>query len=125
MSSWWDRKLNNAPQEERRSLPTERVVLPALQQQAQERVMKSPLQHQTNVAQQTDPNGQTNMGSAIRSWKGGEAHRVDGNQTCPRCGGNKVFSRSNASAGGKVPAPRCFECGWNSLYDQGEQSNWV
>ena len=68
MSSWWDRKLNNAPQEERRALPSERVILPALQQQAQQRVMQSPLQHQTTVAQNVDPNGQTDMGSAIRSW---------------------------------------------------------
>jgi predicted RNA-binding Zn-ribbon protein involved in translation (DUF1610 family) len=116
MSSWWDKKLSNKDQQESSSLPpvTKNVILPALRQQA------------TTVAvqEQRDPNGQTDMGTAIRTWKGGEAHRREGSLTCPRCGSKNVFSRSNGGTLGHTPAPRCFECGWNGLYEQADQASW-
>lgn len=119
MSSWWEKKLSGSTESNKTSLPptVHRPVLPVFTQQA------------TAVAQprQTspDPSGQTDMGTAIRTWKGGEAHRMDGHLNCPRCGSNNVFSRSNGGGGTKAPAPRCFECGWNGLYTQADQSSWV
>lgn len=62
------------------------------------------------------------MGEALRLWKGGEAMRKEGNMTCPECGSIYVFSRTgrgqNTMVNGAAPAPRCYECGWNGLYDQ-------
>jgi hypothetical protein len=76
-----------------------------------------------------DPNAQISMGEAIRMWKGGEAHRKEGNNTCPECGSANVFSRMARGGGsginGNQPAPRCFECGWNGMYDQGIEANWI
>ena len=117
MSNWWDRKLSSNQPEQRQSTPptTPNHVLPVFTQQRQV---------QPNQHQQADPNGQMDMSSAIRVWKGGEAHRIDGGLTCPRCGSGNVFSRANASAGGNVPAPRCFQCGWNGMYEQADQVSW-
>ncbi len=92
-----------------------------------------PTPQEQYMATQTavDPNEHTHttMGEAIRSWKGGEAHRKEAGNTCPECGSGNVFSRMAKGAGsginGNHPAPRCYECGWNGLYDQGIQANWI
>ena len=90
-----------------------------------------PTPQEQYMATQTavDPNAQTTMGEAIRSWKGGEAHRKEAGNKCPECGSGNVFSRMAKGAGsginGHHPAPRCYECGWNGLYDQGIQANWI
>lgn len=125
MSDWWSRKLSGQPPAPRQSLPPVQspirfpVQVPVQQQQvpvANSRVL-DPTRH---------PSDEINMGDAIRLWKGGEAHRVDGSNVCPGCGSGLVFSRAKGGGVmGKQPAPRCFECGWNGLYDQGEQSNWA
>jgi hypothetical protein len=119
MSSWWERKLSVETTPKKTSLPptTQRTVLPAFTQQAT-----------TTVAQPrpvTDASGQIDMGTAIRTWSGGEAHRMDGHLTCPKCGSKNVFSRSNGGITNKPPAPRCFECGWNGIYTQADQSAWI
>ena len=76
-----------------------------------------------------DPSGQITMGEAIRTWQGGEAHRKEAGMTCPECGSTNVFGRvakgSGTAINGSHPAPRCYECGWNGLYDQGMEANWV
>lgn len=120
MSSWWDKKLTGA--EPARSSPpiTKDATLPALRQQATEVAA----QRTALPSTQSDPTGETNMGSAIRSWKGGEAHRREGSLTCPRCRSKNVFNRSNGGTLGHSPAPRCFECGWNGLYEQADQTSW-
>lgn len=66
------------------------------------------------------------MGEAIKLWQGGEATRREGNLSCPSCGSHLVFSRSKGgTVAGNAPAPRCFECGYNGIYDQGDQANWA
>ena len=122
MSSWWDKKLTEKGQSEPRSSPpiTPNVILPALRQQASTVAAQKP----STVQEQKDPTGQTDMGTAIRTWKGGEAHRREGSLSCPRCGSKNVFSRANGGSLGHSPAPRCFECGWNGLYEQADQTSW-
>lgn len=119
-SNWWASKLGNNTEETKSSVPptTPNYVLPAFRN-------PTPQQTTTTPNSQIDPNGQIDMATAVRSWKGGEAHRIDGHLSCPRCGSKNVFSRANASAGGKVPAPRCFECGWNNMYEQADQVSWA
>jgi hypothetical protein len=64
--------------------------------------------------------------------KGGQALQVDGNSTCPSCGSGNFFSQKNTPAvynannGTAATAnPKCFECGYNGRYTQGDQSNWA
>ena len=90
-----------------------------------------PTPQERYMATQTavDPNEQMTMGEAIRSWKGGDAHRKEAGNQCPECGSTNFFSRMARGAGaginGNHPAPRCYECGWNGLYDQGIEANWI
>lgn len=122
MTSWWERKLTGDKEAPKTSLPptTQQYKLPAIQQAAAAAVQQRATPMRNNV----DPAGQTDMGTAIRTWRGGEAHRVDGHLSCPRCGSKNIFSRSNGQTMGKAPAPRCFECGWNGLYEQADQVSW-
>lgn len=128
MSDWWSKKISGeSPAPQRSSVPPVtpalRFPVPAQQQPVQ------PHGHDTNVL---DPNRapteQISMGEAIRLWKGGEAHRKEGNMICPECGSKNVFGRvtrgGNTMINGAAPAPRCFECGWNGKYSQADQSSW-
>ena len=75
-----------------------------------------------------DMNQQFNMegvGDAIRNWQGDTEKGATGleRDRCPNCGGDKYFSRVNASGtltqqGQVKPAPHCFECGHNGLFEQ-------
>lgn len=130
MSDWWSKKLAGetpAPQRTYTTPPTSPPLRIPQQQQA-------PAPQQYNGRQELlDPNRapteQITMGEAIHLWKGGEAMRKEGNSTCPECGSIYVFSRTGRGAGtmvnGAAPAPRCYECGWNGMYDQGSQGNWI
>ena len=129
-NDWWSKKLSGQqPQAApRQSLPpvTAPIRFP-VQVPAQ-----APQQHQVQqgdsrlLDQSKPPTAEIKMGDAIRLWRGGEATRREGDSSCPSCGSHLVFSRAKGSmVGGKSPAPRCFECGWNGLYDQGDQSNWA
>ena len=135
MSDWWADRLagkeivpRTAPEPRAGSTPPLRFT-PAV---APAQVMEGPpTPQELYMATQTavDPNTQMGLGEAIRMWRGGEAHRKDGNKVCPECGSGNVFSRMAKGAGsginGNAPAPRCYECGWNGLYDQGMEANWI
>lgn len=135
MSDWWSKKLageNPTPQRSYATPPTSpplRIPTPTNTQQNAQRFSQEVNAGNQNVL---DPNRapteQITMGEAIRLWKGGEAMRKEGNLTCPECGSTNVFSRTGRGAGtmvnGASPAPRCYECGWNGLYDQASQVNW-
>lgn len=85
-----------------------------------------PVTNQRVLDETRQPTDNISMGEAIRLWKGGEAARREGNVTCPACGSRNVFSRAKGTmVNGATPAPRCFECGWNGIYEQGEQSSWA
>ena len=130
MSDWWSRRLSDPhpPQTREVSLPPTSPPIrfpaavtpqhPQQFQQTSQRVLDS----------SRAPTDNLGMGEAIRLWKGGEAHRKEGHLTCPSCGSKNVFTRvgrGGSMVNGSNPAPRCFECGWNGMYDQGEQSNWA
>lgn len=132
MSDWWSRRLADtsprpAPRQETAppvTPPTRFGVHVPVQAPA-----AAPQVHSGNqrlLDETRSPTDQISMGDALRLWKGGEATRREGNATCPSCGSRNVFSRSKGSmVNGATPAPRCFECGWNGIYEQGEQGNWV
>jgi predicted RNA-binding Zn-ribbon protein involved in translation (DUF1610 family) len=56
-------------------------------------------------------------------WHGGKAHQVD-TQPCPNCGSNQFFSRSQGIRRGPPPAPHCYNCGYNGLFEQGDMATW-
>lgn len=119
MSDWWSKKLaGEKPTAPRPSYtpPSAPIGFPQTQ--------STPMVNPQQVAQTAQPQS---FSEALRMGvtNGGERQRKDGNITCPNCGGHYVFSRGKGNMhNGAEPAPRCYECGWNGLYDQGQSSNW-
>lgn len=64
-----------------------------------------------------------NLYGAMSHWHGGQAHKFD-SQPCPECGGNQYYSRSSGVRRGPPPAPHCYNCGYNGMFDQGEPATW-
>lgn len=133
MSDWWARKLsegNHTSDTPRSSVPpvTPPIRVPLAFDRTPTASPQQVAQSRGRVLDETrGPTEQITMGEALRLWKGGEAMRREGNSSCPACGSNLVFSRTGRGGtmvNGSQPAPRCFECGWNGLYDQGDQSSW-
>lgn len=122
-SDWWSRKLNNQPAPARQNLPPLQAPLrfppqertPVPQYQTNERVLDPSRAPTDNIS----------MGEAIGLWKGGEGMRTEGAMSCPSCGSHLVFTRSKGRVNGAQPAPRCFECGYNGMYAQGDSANWA
>ena len=126
MSDWWSKKLAGEKPTAPRVSPTPPIQpvikFPPVQQPAQQQGRQDLLNPDRAATENIT------MGEAIRLWKGGEAQRRDGGLSCPDCGSNNVYSRTgrgaNSMVNGAQPAPRCFECGWNGLYDQASQASW-
>lgn len=122
MSDWWSKKLaGEKPTAPRSGLPPVEVPLRfAPHQPATQR--GAPQAHDNGHEPET-------LSEFLRSnrTKGGEAARKE-DVTCPDCGSPYVFSRTGRGQGtsinGIAPAPRCYECGWNGMYDQASQSSW-
>lgn len=120
MSDWWSKKLaGEKPTPPRTNLPP--VQAPIGFPQAQQQQPTIPV---TPQASEELPEGAT-LSDHLKAGltKGGQATRTE-TAACPECGGRYVFSRG-AGATGLRPAPRCYECGWNGLYSQGDQSTWA
>lgn len=65
-----------------------------------------------------------NLWGQMLGWQGGKAHKIDPDP-CPQCGSNQYFSRTGAEVRrGPPPAPHCFSCGFNGMFDQGLASSW-
>lgn len=133
-NDWWSRRLSNSPQppQPRTSTPPSSppVRFPVqVPTHPQPQVAQQPQGRQQVLDETKAPTDQITMGDAIRLWQGGEAMRKEGNMTCPECGSMNVFGRtaraSNTTISGNSPAPRCFECGWNGLYNQAIEGSWA
>ena len=121
MSDWWSKKLaGEKPTPERPSFTHPATSLPIQATPTQ----PVPTQQPTNEAPPES------FSEALRRGitKGGEATRREVS-SCPACGGPYVFSRTKSGGGtligGNTPAPRCYTCGWNGLYEQGDESSWA
>jgi len=139
MSDWWSDRLSGKPVTPKVApsprdthtppivfnAPTPVETLPTMPTPQAQYLAQSAA---VDTEQRNDPKGQMSMGEAIRQWQGGEAHRKE-SVKCPDCGSGNVFSRVSKGSGtainGVHPAPRCYECGWNGLYDQGIEVNWL
>ena len=101
-SSWWSKKLGT-------------------EQQQQQPSSARPNMHTTHALPSYAPQSQqpqvtpTNLMEAAGAWNGGEARKET--QSCPNCGSNLFFSRSNTGSmptewGMATPPPRCYSCGY-------------
>ena len=43
---------------------------------------------------------------------------------CPGCGANLYYENLTKKRRGPPPAPHCFTCGYNGLFEQGLESSW-
>lgn len=130
MSDWWSRRLGDtSPRPASRPETVPPVTPPTrfgVHVPVQVPAHQPAVTNQRVLDENRAPTENISMGEAIRLWKGGEAARREGSMTCPACGSRNVFSRAKGTmVNGATPAPRCFECGWNGIYEQGEQSNWA
>ena len=127
MNDWWSKKLTGQQPTPQRTYQTPPVSPPmTIPMQAPQQ--QAPVHQQSGRQDLLDPSraptDNITMGEALRLWQGGEAMRKEGNMTCPDCGSIYVFSRTgrghNTMVNGASPAPRCYECGWNGMYDQAQ-----
>ena len=122
MTDWWSKKLSGEKPTPQRPTFTPPVT------PLTNHVSSTTQQLITQTSQQPTAQPES-FSEALRLGvtNGGEAARRD-TMTCPACGGGYVFSRTKASGGttvaGNAPAPRCYTCGWNGIYHQGDESNW-
>jgi len=141
-ASWWANKLNTQqPPRYGIQIPPaqpQQVQPQPVQQQQVQQVQPDmsgiPLnqgERQQILDPNRDPNAEVSMGEAMRLWRGGEAHRMEGNMACPDCGsttGYTAYSGRSAGAArvnGQQPRPHCFECGYNGSFSQGMETNWA
>ena len=61
------------------------------------------------------------QGQALNPGKGARLNP----HPCPNCGGALYFADLGQKRRGPPPAPRCFNCGFNDLFEQGLESTWV
>jgi hypothetical protein len=121
MNDWWSKKLAG----EKPTAPRQQFTHPVTQVPVQP-TTQAPV---TQTPQQQPAAQPESFSEALRMGvtNGGEAARRD-TMTCPACGGGYVFSRTKATGGttvgGNAPAPRCYTCGWNGIYHQGDEANW-
>ena len=125
-SSWWANKLGGAPPSSSRSSAyTPPVVVPPQYGSPAPSAPPQTPGGQRVLDPSRAPSEHISMGEALHLWKGGEAHRIDGGMRCPSCGSHLFFSNSKARINGVVPAPRCYECGYNGKFEQADQGNWI
>lgn len=122
MSDWWARKLN--PVDDRPGLQVQyRHPEPVRYTQ------QAPVQHASPPAQRANPQQEVTMGEAMRTWQGGEAHRKEGNLSCPSCGSSTGYTHYLANGAttinGNRPRSHCFECGYNGHFVQGLETSWA
>ena len=56
-------------------------------------------------------------------WTGGEGTATERN-LCPQCGSHHYFSRAKGNLRGPAPAPMCYTCGFNGMFDQADSGAW-
>jgi hypothetical protein len=148
MSDWWSKKLGQ------QTTPQYGLVVPPAQhhqpQPVHQQQPQAPQQQQHLTPQEQaileaqaaavrstdDPNRKLSLREAVSRWQGGEAWRTEGGLTCPGCGsrtgytqysGTAAMSHAKMDSHGNLVRPRghCFECGYNGIWSQGQESSWA
>ncbi len=119
-ASWYARKLAQArgpPAVQQRAVPQYQQPVQGYQQNPQ---------YQQQPAQA--PNAETlsellamqEHGEGPRKGKGAKLNP----DPCPNCGGALFFHDLGRKSRGPAPAPHCFTCGYNDMFEQGLESTW-
>lgn len=117
-SSWYARKFGGQRQQPQQRPPPGYV--PGGYQQNQQ------VAQQQIAQQQAPPPPVTidNLWGAMTTWRGGKAHKID-SEPCPQCNSPRYYSRTGeGTRRGPPPAPHCFDCGYNGMFEQGMASSW-
>ena len=132
---WWARRLGhqqpppqqqpnyNVPGTHRQQQPQQYPVQP---QQFQPQPQPYPQQQQQPSIEEQLQHVQVtpeNFKELSKHWKGGKGMQEE-NHPCPECGGGHYYSRSQGARRGPTPAPHCFDCGYNGLFEQADQATW-
>jgi hypothetical protein len=65
------------------------------------------------------------MQSATGQATPGVGHQLNPNG-CPSCGNHLYYEKlTKGPRRGPEPAPHCFACGYNGLFEQGLEGNWA
>lgn len=65
-----------------------------------------------------------NIQQATGKAQPGQGHRLNPDP-CPSCGSNQYFEVLSGKRRGPPPAPHCYNCGYNGLFEQGLEGNWA
>lgn len=112
-SDWYARRLGRQPQQRQSNYPPETY-------------QARPQQYQAAPQQQPQQQGYFTVDTAWEAaqyWQGGEGMKTERNP-CPKCGSDHYFSRSNGDPRGPSPAPMCYACGYNGMFQQGDPAVW-
>ena len=129
-SGWWASKLGHAPQQPNmrqqpvayppQGYPQAPPGYPPAPQQGYP-PQGYPQQQQIDTSQiQVTPE---NLAELTKLWQGGEATKTE-TTPCPKCGSPHYFSRSNRVSRLPAPAPTCYTCGYNGLFEQADAATW-
>lgn len=118
-SGWYARKFGGQRQQPARPQQPPPGYVPGGYPQNQQ------FQPQQQVQQQPAPKvTPENLWHAMQEWRGGKAHKIDA-EPCPECNSPRYYSRTGEGAlRGPPPAPHCFDCGYNGMFQQGMASSW-
>jgi hypothetical protein len=121
-ASWYQRKMASL----RGGQAAPPVPQQRIQQYAQPQYPQQPQarpQVQQYQAQSLPPVTMDNLYQAMGHWRGGKAHQID-SEPCPECGSNQYYSRTDGKRRGPPPAPHCYNCGYNGMFQQGDPTTW-
>ena len=135
-SSWYSRALDRArgtaaPTQTRPSYPqqTQSFAPQYPAQYSQPLQQRAPTQPQAYNTQQKVQ--QASLSDLFKVQESGHGQPGQGAQSnpdpCPGCGSQLFIENlpGGKKRRGPAPAPHCFSCGWNGLFDQGLESSWA
>jgi hypothetical protein len=122
MANWFRQRME---QETGGALPpiARREVVPTYQQPYQQEALPQQVPQQQGFDVEQLDKTPENVLMLMNHWTGGEGTKTETNK-CPSCGGNHYFSRSQGTMRGPAPAPMCYTCGYNGMFEQADQSTW-
>lgn len=119
---WWSRNLGGAPPP-KPVPPAYTGVPPAIPHGYQPQVPVQQQQQHLRAPTQPQRVDPENLFEQAMTWEGGEGVRKE-RTPCPQCGSMHFFSRSSKVSRGPAPAPVCYDCGYNGLFEQGDPATW-
>jgi len=118
-ASWYARKLGQARQQPYgQPVPQYQQPVPQYEQQYQQNPLPAgPPPPPETMSELLAMQGQ---GVGPKQGRGAKLNP----DPCPNCGGALFFHDLGKKSRGPAPAPHCFNCGYNELFEQGLESTW-